>query len=311
MSETKLVKAFCDKTNKHFAFEVLEFKRMLHHEWKVVNMLEISDKEAKILSSEVKQDSFVTNENLQACKYCGNRKVGGCNCTENKTSCSRDMKYQFNCIYCSHMKLDYSVPKRKDLRGVKEGDTVTLDQGKEVKVVTFDDEEWVKFDNIKTHPRQFRFIEPRHHVLATGKNIEFHGYHVSEMDEGVYLELANDDDFEIRCTIDATKISPHPGGYFYIYFGRGINAMINEKGGQFTFADGKRVDVGARFNMKLILKNGCHYQLYINDRLEGEVEIKSDGNLSIVFGFQHGAHCCNLLSHAYVKDIEMKIGYTQ
>ena len=306
MSNTKLVKAYCSKTNKHFGLEVLQFGG----KWKVVNFIELTDDEAKITVSEVKQDSFETNTNLLPCKRCGSRKVGGCRCTERETSCSHDMKYKFNCIYCDKMTIDYSLPKRSDLRGVRAGDKVTLSQGKEVQIVTFDNVEWIKFDNIKNHVRS-SFKEPPIHVVYGEENIEFHGYCESPMDEGVYYDIDARDDFEIECDVDTSTISPHPGGFFYIKFGSVLEAKIDQNGGNFSLQGRTVARVGSKFRMKLSLTDGCHYEVSIDGELKGSADEQSRRDIRIVFGFNHGPHCCSLLSHAYVRDIKMKQGYFQ
>ena len=62
-------------------------------------------------------------------------------------------------------------------------------QIKRTKIVTFSNVEWKKFDNIRVHPSGAKYNEPRIHVVANRDNIEFHGYNVSEMDEGVYYKI--------------------------------------------------------------------------------------------------------------------------
>lgn len=104
MSESKMLKAKCRKTGKHFAMELKEYGS----EWKVVNFIDLTDDAAGIVMSEVKQSSFRTNKNLLACLSCGGRVVGGCSCARQGCSCSSDMKYKYNCIYCDQLEIDYS-----------------------------------------------------------------------------------------------------------------------------------------------------------------------------------------------------------
>lgn len=134
MSESKFLKAKCAKTNQYFGLEMKQFGST----WKVVNMIKLSDDEAKVISSEIKQSSFETNANLIPCSKCGKRQVGGCACSKKKHSCSHGMKYQFDCIYCDELEIDYSLPTRSELGG-REGGTVTLSQGQEVKIRYADD----------------------------------------------------------------------------------------------------------------------------------------------------------------------------
>lgn len=94
MSDSKMLKAVCNKTGLHLGLEL----KKLGNVWKVVNVVRLSDDEAVIIGSEVTQASFLTNDNLLACRKCGNRKVGGCNCSKELHSCSKTMKYQFDCV---------------------------------------------------------------------------------------------------------------------------------------------------------------------------------------------------------------------
>lgn len=134
MPESKFIKAHCSKTDQYFGLEIKQFGGI----WKVVNMIKLSDDEARIISSEIKQDIYQTNSNLIACFKCGNRKVGGCSCAKKSSQCSHNMKYKFDCIYCDELKVDYSLPSRSELGG-REGGIVTLSQGQEVKIRYADD----------------------------------------------------------------------------------------------------------------------------------------------------------------------------
>lgn len=130
----KFNKARCRKTGRWYGLELKQFGST----WRVVNMLDLSDSEAAVTSSEVRQDSFQTADNLLACQKCGKRKVGGCDCFKKTISCSKTMKYQFQCIYCNELEIDYSLPSRSG-SSAKEGETVRLSQGQEVKIRYADD----------------------------------------------------------------------------------------------------------------------------------------------------------------------------
>lgn len=134
MAESKFLKAKCRKTGLYYGLEI----QKKGFDWKVVNMIRLSDDEARVISSEVKQDSFETNSNLIACSKCGNRKVGGCSCAKKAFQCTKSMKYKFECIYCSELEIDHSLPSRSELGG-REGGVVTLSQGQEVKIRYADD----------------------------------------------------------------------------------------------------------------------------------------------------------------------------
>lgn len=108
MSDSKMLKAICNRTGLQLG---LELKR-ISGVWKVVNVVRLSDDEAMIIGSEIRQPSFYTNDNLLACRKCGNRKVGGCSCSKSLHACSKTMKYQFDCVYCDSLSIDYSLPTK-------------------------------------------------------------------------------------------------------------------------------------------------------------------------------------------------------
>ncbi len=301
--ERKFVKVKCKKTGIYYGLDVERFGSA----WKVVNMTSLPDDKARIVTSEVRQPSFETNSNLLACRICGNRKVGGCSCARKMVQCKRGMDYQFACIYCSELEVDYSLPTRADLAGIR-GDKVTLEQGKEVKIVTFSNVEWTHFDNIQTHPTalEYLLIEPKKHVIANEENIEFHGYNVSEMNEGVFYMIKGHDDFEIECDVDTSTISPHPGGHLYVSFGA-ITAQITEKGGTFLLNGSQVAQVGSKFHMVLSVIDGC-YSVVINGVKKGEVRAPSQSDVKVTFGFWHSSHHCTQLSHAYMRGIKMTHG---
>lgn len=127
MKGTKFIKGYCKKTKQHFGLEI----KQIGGAWKVVNFINISVEEASVITSEIKQSSFTTNDNLQACKRCGKRNVSGCSCPQKTFNC-REGEYNFQCIYCNNMEIDYSASAISG--GYKEGDVVRLSQGQEVKI---------------------------------------------------------------------------------------------------------------------------------------------------------------------------------
>jgi molecular chaperone DnaK len=173
------------------------------------------------------------------------------------------------------------------------------------KAITFSNVEWEKYDNIAVHPSGAEFNEPSIHIVANEENIEFHGYNVSQMDEGVTYTINADDDFEIECDINTSTIQPHPGGNVKISLGI-ISASLNESGGS-IFLDGQSIaDVGSKFKLKMSLTDGGHFEVYINGKLEGSKNKPTMGGIDVLFGLAHDAHCCQILSHAYISDIKMK-----
>lgn len=130
--ETKFVKAYCQKTKQYFALEVKKYGAV----WKVTNFTQLSPEEAKLTATEIEQPGFETNTNLLPCLSCKNRKVGGCACASRKNQCVSGMKYQFNCIYCNQLHIDYSLPEMDS--SIRVGEKVVLSQGQEV-VIRFAD----------------------------------------------------------------------------------------------------------------------------------------------------------------------------
>lgn len=127
MKDTKFIKGYCKKTKQNFGLEIKKFGGV----WKVVNFINITTEESAVITSEIKQASFATNDNLQPCKKCGKRIVSGCNCPQKSFNC-HNREYNFQCIYCSNMEIDYSESAIGG--GYKEGDIVRLSQGQEVKI---------------------------------------------------------------------------------------------------------------------------------------------------------------------------------
>lgn len=170
--------------------------------------------------------------------------------------------------------------------------------------VTFSNVEWEKYDNVSVHPSGAEYNEPSIHIVANEKNIEFHGYNVSNMDEGVMYTIGASDDFEIECDINTATISPHPGGYLQISLGA-ISAQLDQNGGNILL-DGRVVtSVGSKFHLNMSLTDGGHYQVKINGKDVGDIVKPTMGGVDVIFGFVHDAHCCHLISHAYVSDISM------
>lgn len=130
--DTRFVKGYCSKTRRYFGLEAKQFGTV----WKIVNFTQLSDEEAALVATEVDQAKFETNENLLPCAGCGSRRVGGCGCAVRTAGCSHDMKYNFGCIYCQHLEIDRSFPKR---RSGQAGDKVVLSQGQEVRIRYADD----------------------------------------------------------------------------------------------------------------------------------------------------------------------------
>ncbi len=303
MDDTKVLKAYCSKRDKYM---VLVAKK-IGSAWKIIDVNDVSDVLRLLIASEIskaEQPTFETNDNLLPCSRCNSRRVGGCACA--KATCPSDKnKYNFQCVYCNELKIDYSLPDPDDLEAHK-GEIITLPQGKKYSVVTFSNVAWTKFDNISYHPSGARYREPAVHVSANEKNIQFTGYNVSAMDEGVYYSIGAQDNFLIKCDVNTTTIQPHPGGYFYVKFGP-ITAQIDQNGGSFLI-DGRTVaTVGPRFNMKLSVNCGT-FIVFVNNEQKGEIAKQLTDNIKVTFGFAHGSHDCHILSKATISNIQMMHG---
>lgn len=109
MKNTKLLKAYCNKTGQYLCFEMAKFA----DSWRAVNMIWINDEEANIICSEINQPEYYSHTNLLPCLKCGNRKLGGCKCSTKAHSCIKGMNYQFDCSYCSELVWDYSRTKNE------------------------------------------------------------------------------------------------------------------------------------------------------------------------------------------------------
>ena len=300
MNDTKIVKAYCGKHKRYYGLEVKQFGSV----WKVVNMVSLQQNEFNVIMSQVVQPTFDTNENLKPCLSCGNRRIGGCGCSQTRHACNKNMPYKFDCVYCNEFKVDYSFPtgSARDFND----SVLTLGQCKEVKLIDFSNVQWNLFDNVPFHEDGSVCYphEPRIHVKAAGKDIEFHGYNISKMDEGVYYDIPGNDDFGIECDVNTTTIQEHPGGYFYVNFGA-ITAQINQHGGSFMLNGSTVATVGSRFKMQLLLTEGGHYSVFIDGVFRGDVRVQNSGKVRIIFGFTHESHHCHLLSHADLSNIRM------
>ncbi len=124
----KFIKAYCNKSNQYVAIELRQNKGV----WEAVNMIGVTKQQAEVMSSEVKQTTFKTAKNLIACNKCGNRVISGCSCNKSLFGCKSSKGYDFQCIYCNNLKIDYSEPIVSG--SYKEGDIVRLSQGQEIKI---------------------------------------------------------------------------------------------------------------------------------------------------------------------------------
>jgi len=182
--------------------------------------------------------------------------------------------------------------------------SVNQDVVSKYKEITFSNVEWVKYDYISNHHPGLS-NEPKVHLTASKKAIEFNGYTVSAMNEGVYYSIGAEDSFEIDCNIDTSKIQSHPGGKLSITLGI-ITATLDQYGGQILLDRQSVAAVGSKFNLKMSVINGEQYEVFINGKSVGNKEKKSGSGIEVRFGFTHDSHYCSQLSHVYITNINMK-----
>ena len=170
-----------------------------------------------------------------------------------------------------------------------------------VQEITFSNVEWVHFNH--TSSSSSCGSEPREHVIASEKSIEFHGYTAAAMNEGVSYTIESSDGFDLEANIDTSTIKPHPGGSLDITLGV-LTASLGQNGGSILLNGNTITTVGSRFKLKMSVNSG-HYEVLIDDVTVGATDESSSDPIEIKFAFKHGGHCCSELSHAYIKDIEM------
>lgn len=103
-TDTKFIKVKCAKTNKYFALEVAD----KGGRYEIVNFVDLTEEDAGIIFTEVSASDLSTAGNLLACKYCGKRKFASCSCNKKAKRCSLSDKYDFQCVYCNELQIDYS-----------------------------------------------------------------------------------------------------------------------------------------------------------------------------------------------------------
>ena len=102
--ETKFIKVKCEKTNKFFALEVV--KKNGHFE--IVNFVDLTAEDAKHICTEISTSELITANNLIPCKFCGTRKFASCSCNKSRKNCSSSDKYDYQCVYCDELQIDFS-----------------------------------------------------------------------------------------------------------------------------------------------------------------------------------------------------------
>jgi len=102
------LKAVCRKTGKKFGLEVEKISGVPV----ITNFVDLSEDAFNMLEPQYSVDPHIeTGRNLIPCKYCRSRKFGNCSCNKKKKSCSASDRYDFQCVYCDEMEIDYSGAK--------------------------------------------------------------------------------------------------------------------------------------------------------------------------------------------------------
>ncbi|MBR5449042.1 MAG: TerD family protein [Clostridia bacterium] len=130
-----MLKAVCKKTGQHFGIA------MMHAggRWYAVGFVPITDTEAAGIESVVGQLPLLSHDGMPPCVKCGSRTVGGCECPAESHSCGEDGGYNFQCIYCSELDVDYTFTGVVD--GISGGDVIRLSQGQVIEIAACSDED--------------------------------------------------------------------------------------------------------------------------------------------------------------------------
>ena len=101
MSEKRVVAAYCRKTKRYFALEASN----AGGNWEVDNFIDLTEEQALSLASGGLSLPLVSAPSLLPCNRCGSRNVFGCSCAKSFLQCSKNMKYNFQCLYCNQADL--------------------------------------------------------------------------------------------------------------------------------------------------------------------------------------------------------------
>ena len=106
------LKAMCRKTGKWFG---LEIEKIGSFPAVITNFVDITEEMANHITPQYSVDPHIeTGKNLVACKYCRSRKFGNCSCSKRRKMCRSTDKYDFQCVYCDELEIDYSGASETD-----------------------------------------------------------------------------------------------------------------------------------------------------------------------------------------------------
>jgi hypothetical protein len=110
MAETKLIKAYCQKTNKNYCIEVQHKKG----NWQAVNFIDLTDEQARKIKTEENVFRLTTNQSILPCYKCGKRNISGCSCAKKSALCMSG-KYFYQCVYCNDLIITPPISKEKKI----------------------------------------------------------------------------------------------------------------------------------------------------------------------------------------------------
>lgn len=100
------LKAKCRKTGKWFGLEV---EKIGSNPAVITNFVDITEEAANHITPQYSVDPHIeTGKNLIACKYCRSKKFGNCSCNKRRKTCRFSDKFDFQCVYCDELELDYT-----------------------------------------------------------------------------------------------------------------------------------------------------------------------------------------------------------
>lgn len=124
MAEKSFLKLYCPVKRLYYGATL----EKVGSRWEVCDFIPLTEAQAKPVASLVEQTYFDTKKNLLPCQYENTRRI----CSSSLVKCPSSNKYNYQCIYCKKMQISYD----SDLSGtsLKEGETLKLAQGQEVKI---------------------------------------------------------------------------------------------------------------------------------------------------------------------------------
>ena len=106
------LKAKCQKTGKFFALEITKYDGKPAV---VTNFYEIDEEQANHLDPEYRVDENISvGSNLNPCIHCKTRRIAHCSHHRLSKTCRFNDKYDYQCLFCDQLKIDYTRVNNKD-----------------------------------------------------------------------------------------------------------------------------------------------------------------------------------------------------